>query len=146
VRFMFEVPGKPVPQGSMRHVGSGHMIHGPDVLPYRATVAAYAIRNQPRTWISAGPMSVTAEFGLPRPQSHYRKDGRLKDLAPWWPTKRVGDLDKLVRCLFDALTVDAGIIRDDAQVVQLTAQKVFTGPPGHLKCTVERLTEKGNNA
>lgn len=67
-----------------------------------------------------GPVSVRIEFLLPRPKStpkrvlhHIKKP----------------DLDKLVRCIFDALT-RAGIFRDDAQVMALHASKAFGAVPG----------------
>jgi crossover junction endodeoxyribonuclease RusA len=42
------------------------------------------------------------------------------------------DLDKLVRCICDALT-DAGVWKDDAQVCVLVAAKRYTnGLPGVL--------------
>lgn len=43
-----------------------------------------------------------------------------------WPIKRsTFDVDKLQRAVFDALT-DAGVYRDDSQVTDVHARKVFT--------------------
>jgi Holliday junction resolvase RusA-like endonuclease len=44
-----------------------------------------------------------------------------------WPTTRdSGDIDKLLRSTFDALTT-AGAIADDSRIVEITARKVFPG-------------------
>ncbi len=48
--------------------------------------------------------------------------------TPRWPlpaTRAVGDLDKLIRNILDAL-VDAGVLRDDSQVVELAVRKRYT--------------------
>lgn len=67
-----------------------------------------------------GPVSVRIVFALARPKSH-PKTRRT------WPTGvRSGDLDKLIRACFDALT-DAGIWGDDAQAVHVEAFKDYVG-------------------
>lgn len=46
-----------------------------------------------------------------------------------WPIKRsTFDVDKLQRAVFDALT-DAGVYKDDSQVTDVHARKVFTDDP-----------------
>lgn len=142
MRFTFEVPGKPVPQGSMRSLGPRRMVHTnyTDLLPWRAAIAATALFERPPDWDTLGPMRVQATFYLPRPRGHYRH-AILKPDAPWWPTKRIGDLDKFCRALLDSLT-DAGVWADDAQAVQLHAEKIYTDGPGHLLCQVQHLTER----
>ena len=140
MRFSFEVPGKPVPQGSMRSFGHGRMVHSnhQELLPWRAHVAAIADQHVPPMWDTTGPMRVEATFWLPRPKNHHGSKG-LKPSAPWWPTGRVGDVDKYARALLDALT-DAGVWVDDSQVVLLTAEKSY-GPPA-LWCAIQHLTER----
>lgn len=126
----------------MRSFGRGRMVHSnaADLLPWRAHVSAVADQHVPPMWDHTGPMKVEATFWLPRPKAHYRANGQLKP-APWWPVGRVGDLDKFVRALLDALT-DAGVWGDDSQVVQLTAEKRYDDGPGRLTCTITRLTER----
>jgi len=142
MRFSFEVPGKPVAQGSMRALGPSRMVHANHtiLMPYRATVAAIADQHVPPMWDHTGPMWVEATFTLPRPKGHYRKNGERKPSAPLWPVGRVGDLDKLLRALLDALT-QAGVWGDDSQVVRLTAEKTYGTP--HLWCAIQNITEKG---
>lgn len=84
----------------------------------------------------AGPLAVRLVFALPRPASA-PKTRRV------WPSGRVGDVDKLARSVLDSLT-DAGVWRDDAQVVDLHVLKDYPGPdvgqhvPG-VRITVTRV-------
>jgi crossover junction endodeoxyribonuclease RusA len=145
MRLTFEVPGKPVPQGSMRSLGGpGRMVHSNsgELLPYRAHIAAVAMQRKPPDWSRDGAMCVEAVFYLPRPKNHYRTKGGIRPAAPWHPTTKP-DGDKLLRALLDALTT-AGIWWDDSQVTELHAWKRYDDPPGHLTCTVTNLTEKEN--
>ena len=126
------VPGLPAPQGSKKHVGHGVMVESSKrVKPWRATVTAAIVeagwQHDP---ILYGPVGVSLTFSFPRPQAHYgtgRNADRIKANAPDWHDKRP-DVDKLCRAVLDALT-ESGAIRDDAQVVQLHAAKVY-GQPG----------------
>ena len=68
-----------------------------------------------------GPVSVKVAFTLPKPKS--ARKGAVPSKKP--------DLDKLVRSTFDALT-DAGVWRDDSQVVSLQASKVYPNGLGGL--------------
>jgi Holliday junction resolvase RusA-like endonuclease len=60
-------------------------------------------------------------FVMPRPKNHYGRRG-LKPKAPFWHNCRP-DCGKLVRALEDALT--GTIWKDDAQVVQVIASKIY---------------------
>ena len=64
------------------------------------------------------------EFDFRRPKSHLTSKGALTKAAPLFPTGRqIGDTDKLIRSVCDALT---GIVwYDDSQVVDITAKKRF---------------------
>lgn len=74
------------------------------------------------------PVAVNLAFRLARPQ---RPQHDLPIVPP--------DLDKLVRAVLDAMTV-ARVVRDDKQVVQIHATKVYEDvdhPPGvHVKVWV----------
>lgn len=116
------VPGVPQPQGSMKSYGPGRMTHSnPATLPWRASIIAHvrqAMENGGE-WPIEGPVKLCVSFHLPRPKS-----------APkWrlWPDKKP-DLDRLVRACGDALT-QSGCIRDDAQIVLISADKAY-GTPG----------------
>lgn len=69
-----------------------------------------------------GPLWARCDFTFARPRSHPPGS---------WPVGRgaVGDLDKLVRAVYDALT-DAGVWGDDAQVVREVSEKRYGARPG----------------
>lgn len=73
-----------------------------------------------------GPIELSVAFHFRRPQSHYgigRNFGQLKDSAPQHHMQ-TPDLDKLVRCLGDALT---GVIwLDDRQVCKTVSERLWT--------------------
>lgn len=114
----FEVPGIPAPQGSKRHVGGGRMVESSRSLPeWRASVAWSARAAHGSRAPLDGPLSAELTFTFPIPASrskHVREHGGWRTVKP--------DLDKLCRAVFDALT-DAGVIADDARIVQLAALK-----------------------
>lgn len=105
------------PQGSKRHVGHGVMIESCKRLPaYRKAMKAAAIEAKGTIPQFEGPVRVHATFVFLRPNSH-KKDS--------WPTTRSsGDIDKLLRATFDAIT-DSGIWGDDSQVTRVAANKVY---------------------
>ena len=117
--LLFHVAGKPIPQGSKRHVGNGRFIEASKYLPawrkaVTAKAQAVAIASDWQT--TDGPVQVHLDFYMPRPKSvplHVRP----------FMTK-MPDLDKLVRAVCDGLT-DAGIWEDDAQVIRLIARKDY---------------------
>lgn len=87
-----------------------------------------------------GPVILQLGFDLPRPQGHFgtgRNAGVVKTSSPAHPD-RSPDLDKLIRCIADAVT-DAGAWRDDAQVVEIHAAKRYASPPGCL-ITIKEAT------
>lgn len=124
----FWVPGVPVPKGSLRHVGNGRLIESAKGLAdwrhaiYMHALVTLKMRKDPPF---DGPVSVTLDFYLPRPASHFRSGDRSRELRPTAPTRpgKRPDVDKLARVI-DAIT-DAGLWRDDAQVVDLIARKHF---------------------
>lgn len=136
----FTVHGTPAGQGSKRHVGRGVMIEqSKRVRPWREAVKHAALdaiaawestRSTPWTPLME-PVHITVTVRIPRPKSHYRT-GRfadiLRDDAPTY-APNTPDLDKALRAIFDALT-DAGVWRDDRQVVAVYATKVYDSRPG----------------
>jgi Holliday junction resolvase RusA-like endonuclease len=115
------VTGLPVPQGSMRTVGRGIVIHsnGPKLDPWRRLVASTTrLRMQQGdaariAWPLDEPVSVTLAFYLPKPKSVKRA---LPSTKP--------DLDKLTRAVLDAL-VQAGALREDSRVIEISATKHY---------------------
>lgn len=124
------VMGTPAPQGSKRHVGRGVMVESSKrVAPWREAVVAQAQRDGLAGKRLTGPVSVDVLFLLPRPKGHYgtgRNADQVKPGAPKYPAGKP-DLDKLARAVLDAL-VQAGVIGDDAQVVDLDARKAWCTP------------------
>lgn len=148
----FTVRGIPGAQGSKRHVGHGVMIESSKkVKPWRSDVKAAAedaIRqwetDNSATWEPlAAPVKVYAHFTFARPRSHYRT-GRNAHLlrvdAPEWVTSRsCGDLDKLCRSTFDALTA-AGVLADDSLIASLAATKAYSEHSSGMTIGIGDLT------
>ena len=76
-----------------------------------------------------GPLELHVDFYVARPAGHYgtgKNRSLVKASAPRFPATRP-DASKLCRCIEDALT-DAGVWRDDAQVVKQTVTKRYGHP------------------
>ena len=109
------------------------------VKPWRRQVAA-AYRDHCFGDMLDGPVSVTVNFYLPRPKSHYgtgRNAGLLKPSAPA-EHLTMPDLE-LVRAVGDALTRLAW--RDDSQIVAWHACKHYaaTDHPVGATITIQEL-------
>lgn len=124
---------RPAPQGSKRHVGRGRLIEqSTRVKPWRLAVhqAAQAGMRARHTATCGGapagpvdpidgPVSVEVIFTVRKPAS------APKTRLTWPTTRDSGDIDKLLRSTFDALSGVA--ISDDSRVVEVTARKVHPG-------------------
>ena len=121
----FSVLGLPAPQGSHKHVGGGRMVESSKrVKPWRRQVAAAYVDHDFGD-VLIGPVTLTVDFYLPRPQAHYgtgRNAGALKPSAPV-EHLTMPDTDKLQRAVGDALTRLAW--RDDSQIVAWHAYKHY---------------------
>lgn len=135
-RLQFDVPGIPQPQGSTRSFAKGGKVvttsDNRGLRPWRDAVCWHAREAAGPYVVFAGPVVVSATFWVPRPAGHFgsgRNAGQLRMSAPARPTVKP-DLDKLLRAVLDALS-EAGIWRDDAQVVELGAvAKRYGDQPG----------------
>jgi crossover junction endodeoxyribonuclease RusA len=114
------VEGAPATQGSKRgFVRGGRVVLVDDnsaaLHSWREAIAddaRAAWRRRPRL---TGPVALTLTFSLLRPASAPKR-------RRTWPTAaRSGDLDKLARAVFDALT--GVVFDDDAQVTEVIARK-----------------------
>jgi Holliday junction resolvase RusA-like endonuclease len=104
----------------MRHVGGGRIVSkSPDLKAWRKKVAG-VVEGQVGTPNHLGPVSVFAIFYLTKPKSVKR------DFVTVPP-----DLDKLQRSIGDALSIDTNYIKDDAQIIEWHATKLY-GNPGVL--------------
>lgn len=93
-------------------------------------------------------------FRFERPKAHYGTGSNervLKEHAPYRPTSKTGgDIDKLCRAVLDAIA--QVVYKDDAQVVELFARKVYScrfgGSPGALLVVtaVESSTNRASMA
>jgi crossover junction endodeoxyribonuclease RusA len=108
----FFVKGKPVPQGSMKFIRPGVMIHSraADLAVWRADIA----RNAELFGFKpvSGGVKVEIDFIFIRPKSANRP---FPTVAP--------DLDKLIRAVLDGLTGVA--YEDDSQVILIQATKTY---------------------
>ena len=108
----FFVPGKPIPQGSKKHVGRGIMVESAkDLGPWRERVALAAKERAPAPL--TGALYLQVEFIMPRPASTPKK------FTP--PAIKRPDLDKLIRAVMDGMTHIC--YHDDAQVIHIGADK-----------------------
>jgi crossover junction endodeoxyribonuclease RusA len=108
----FGVEGTPIPQGSMKHIGGGRMIHSraTELATWRALISNAA--KQAGCKPIDSPIIISMHFRLKRPKT-------VKRNHPTVPP----DLDKLVRGVNDGLTGVAYI--DDSQVIQINATKSY---------------------
>jgi crossover junction endodeoxyribonuclease RusA len=90
----------------------------------------------------AGPIELHVVFFFQRPQSHFgsgRNYGQLKASAPEHHSQ-TPDLDKLVRCLGDALS---GVIwRDDRQVCKTISERRWTTSTERAEVTIYELESR----
>lgn len=127
-QYAFTVSGKQKPAGSKtafrnRHSGKIVLVDssGAEGKMWRTIVqdaAKQVIRHQ-----MIGALRLEVTFYMARPKNHYRANGELK--SAFLDVRPIGrpDTTKLLRALEDALT---GIVwRDDAQVVEQYAQKIY---------------------
>jgi Holliday junction resolvase RusA-like endonuclease len=136
----------PRPQGSIRAFQGKHggiVTAYPDaVWVWRRLVQAAGAAARDEHPGFTGAVELRMGFDLPRPLAHFlpvngrRSEPVLRDGAPRWPIG-TPDLDKLARCVADALT-DATVWKDDAQVVSLTTAKRYAAEPGVL-ITIKEL-------
>lgn len=121
-KIVFDVQSNPVPQGSTR----AFIVKNRPIITstskklgdWRHLVAS-AAQNRVDDLIE-GPVAITLHFRLPRPKSAPKKKRTYADKRP--------DLDKLIRAVLDAIT--GVIVRDDSQIVAITAIKDYGSPPG----------------
>lgn len=88
-----------------------------------------------------GPVRLTITFFFPRPQSHFgtgKNAGKVKASAPH---RHAGtpDIDKLCRAIADGLT--GVVLKDDKQVAELAACKLWTAQQARAEVTIEPLED-----
>lgn len=154
MKITFFTPGKPATQGSKRAFWRPGMKHAglkddcERNLPWRTDVkdaARQVLKDMGSPDLSGyeGPVKMTITFFLLRPKSHFgsgKNSGNLKPAAPQHPTGKP-DMTKLVRPVEDSLK---GLVwRDDSQIVETVAKKVYCSEPVEEGCFVELTLERG---
>lgn len=142
----FFVPGMPQTGGSKR--AFAHKVNG----RYTGRVIVTDANTRSRTWRGdirdalqreytgpplEGPLALRVTFYLPRPQSHFRRNGALKDSAPSAAIGRC-DLTKYLRALEDALNRILWV--DDRYIVLQTAEKRYADNNERIGCQVSVTT------
>jgi Holliday junction resolvase RusA-like endonuclease len=128
------IPGVPVPKGSakafyVKSLGRALVVQD-NAKKQKPWASMIAVMTRER-W-NFGPVNgaVRADmlFVMPRPKSHLRANGGVKDSFAQREHTSKPDVDKLARCVLDALT---GVLyADDSQVVEISARKTYGGEPG----------------
>lgn len=130
--FLLEVPGIPRPKGSLRHVGKGRLVEQTKVKDWMGDIRKHTAAYAPWGPLFDVPVKAELVFRFPRPAA---AKNRL------YPHMRsVGDLDKLVRAVLDALQPE--ILADDSLVVELQASKLYEELlyPAGVTVHIEELT------
>ena len=126
------VPGKPLPKGSLRHIGNGRMIEQTKVKTWMADIRAHVAEHYGPGPVFVAPVAAHIDFTFPRPVAAKNR------LYPH--LRSVGDIDKLVRAVLDAL--QPTVLDDDSLVVRLIATKNYESegnPPG-ARIVIQDLT------
>lgn len=143
------VRGIPAPQGSKRayvnrYTGRAALTESSKkVRPWRDAVRS-SIAAQ---WLAPTldePLRLWVVFAFARPAGHFGTGRNATVLKASAPISHTGkpDLDKLVRSTMDAIK-DAGVVRDDSRIVEITAYKLYVGglmehPGAHI--IIRRMT------
>lgn len=129
--FSFVVPGEPIGQGSMKHIGNGRMIASNDKklrIWRQSIVDAVQSKLQGNEIFFDGPTKLEVHFCVQRPKTVKRE----------FPTTPY-DADKLVRAVGDGCT-DSGVISDDAIFVDIVASKRYgEGCPFGAHVTISEI-------
>lgn len=131
--LILTVFGKPITQGSKTRTRFGMRDDNAVTLkPWREAVKTAALDAMAGRVRLDGPVVVEILATFDRPKS------APKHRRVWPITRSSGDADKIIRAILDALT-DAGVWRDDSQVVAVTAVKVHVGDLGALHIPGARI-------
>jgi len=147
------IPGDPAPKGSKSFKGMfkdkagrmrARMVESSrKVAPWSDTVAAALIGEDGRAQHHFdGAVRLTLEFVLARPA--YLDKGKKPKPTPHHTKKSGGDLDKLIRCVKDAITT-SGCWRDDSQACEygpMIKRYAESGEPTGCMVLIEGLPER----
>lgn len=127
------VAGEPQPKGSMKAIPAKNADgtlriamknDNPKTKEWQDLVSFHATSQMRGKKPHEGAVMLSMLFRLTRPRTHWLKSGELRsDMSEEHVDKP--DVDKLVRCVLDALTGICYV--DDCQVVTVSATKTYTG-------------------
>lgn len=145
VPFTFFVEGTPYPQP--RGIPNWRMrtiSESGKVKPWKREVSRGLNAYKVPTGIPRGALRVSGCFYVRRPNSHYTLKGLLKASAPEYPvSKRVGDLDNLIKPVWDVMT-RYGVWGDDSWICGVDMDKLYAlkNEPTGVFITVEKYTPR----
>ena len=134
MRQVWQVLGKPVAKGDLK----ARIVHKPDGTPYAKLYHSHAVdqwTKDIRSQIVAPPLLdeaciVKLDFYLERPG---------KSVTREWPEKQSDfDVDKLIRCVMDALS--GFVYIDDSRVIGVWGLKQYADGPDDAGVRIEVLT------
>ena len=140
----FFVPGVPVPKGTAKayvnkHTGRAQVVQDnrEKQKPWASAITLTAIERGVKWW-TLYPVKVDLVFAMPRLKSHFGTGKNATSIKPNAPLEHTSkpDLDKLIRCVMDALTGVAW--HDDSQVFEVHAKKIYSSNPG-VQITLDPL-------
>lgn len=120
ISVTFHVPGVPAPQGSKTRTQYGMFEASKRVKPWRELVTQVAAVAADAECLLA-PLTPPYELEV---RFLFRKPRTSRAEHPVAPT--IGDTDKLVRAVGDALTA-SGLIEDDRHIIRIVAEKSWAG-------------------
>ena len=123
-----EPKGQPRPRAFARRMGAVHVARFydsdvADAWKSAVQIALLEMLKQTRWELTLGPVSVSLNFAMPRPKSHFAAKG-LKPSAPVYHVGRP-DVDNTCKLILDQITRSGCVWRDDSQVVSLTVHKIW---------------------
>ena len=126
--IIFVVPGRPQPKERPRVTRSGYSFTPPRTKEYEALVIEQAKKSGtlPQSPIEETPLKMIIWCYMPIPTSWSRKKQELAIQGKLLPAKRP-DIDNLGKIVMDALNGVA--YKDDAQIVQLVINKIYSEEP-----------------
>lgn len=137
--LIISVPGIPVAKGRPRMTRAGHTYTPAKTRSYEERVAWYGVRTMGTRPSLEGPLHLVLTVIVPIPASWSGKKKEMARNGELYPMTRP-DLDNYIKVL-DGLN---GIVwKDDAQIVCLSAVKVYGDVPGLRIAVYDEFEPKG---
>lgn len=127
MQIEFFIQGTPKPQPRVKAFRRGNHagVFDPGTADDWKYSVARAITEQAQGDVLNGAVWLRLDFALPRPKSHFNKEGYPKANSPHAHTKKP-DLDNLAKAVMDAISDTGKVWRDDSQVASMTLTKTYS--------------------